>query len=301
MSCHVKNRWSVLRGFTLISVFLGLTVSLLVTTHSLSFLPTFSQWSARWWSSQQLESSASHLTHLFQREFRAIGFYQPSDLFSAKYRNPQLEARYMEQFAIVHNSPFEQFPAVTSTGYDDSQGSDSLAVITQTTRDCRGYQLGYQGEEFLAVNHYFVEDHQLRCRGYDLYVLLGLKEAEGHNAHRSVSLQRGVLMMRVVFLVSRNDQPNHRQLSTPELFIAPSVQTGVEKIGVDLILDSGERSMMQRPFLITTLSGDAITLTTNHLYHHQSFWYPIPNLASRLQVSAHNDAGVLAELTAHVW
>lgn len=289
------------RGFTLISVLLGLMVSLLVTTHFLSFLPTFSQWSARWWANQQLETSVSHVSHRFQREFRTIGFYQPSDLFTADYRNPQLEARYMNQFAVVYNSPFERFPAVTSTGYEQPQGSDSLALITQATRDCRGYQLGYEGEQFLAVNHYFVEKNQLRCRGYDLYVLLGLKAAEGHNSHRSVSLQHGVRMMRMVFLTSRSDHPNQLQLSTPERFIAPSAQTRLEQIGIDLIVDAGERSMFSQSSPIITLSGDVITLTSNSIYQHQSFWYPLANLTRGQQVSTLVDPHYSAELIAHAW
>ncbi|MBU3003627.1 PilW family protein [Paraglaciecola arctica] len=53
--------------------------------------------------------------------------------------------------------------------------SDTLMVMLQGTQDCRGASHGYNNEEFLVVNEYFLDGTSLKCRGFDGRVLRGLK------------------------------------------------------------------------------------------------------------------------------
>ncbi|WP_339722971.1 PilW family protein [uncultured Paraglaciecola sp.] len=58
-------------------------------------------------------------------------------------------------------------------GADSS--SDTLMVMLQGSKDCRGASHGYNDEEFLVVNEYFLDGTSLKCRGFDGRVLRGLK------------------------------------------------------------------------------------------------------------------------------
>jgi type IV pilus assembly protein PilW len=82
--------------------------------------------------------------------------------------------------AFVQNNPIPvvgDFSNGLTKGAIEGAGtaSDTLMVTLQASKDCRGATHGYDDEEFMVVNEYFLDGTSLKCRGFDGRVLRGLK------------------------------------------------------------------------------------------------------------------------------
>lgn len=143
-------------------------------------------------------------------------------------------------------------------------GSDELVITTQTTRDCRGYSLGYSsGTEFPVVNQYYVEDGILRCRGFDLRVLRGQKVATGHNGHNSIALLDGVISFHVLYgLGDTNTGQVQRYVSANEL--TDPMQVVVLRLAVLLRSPETINVNNTREFMI--LDNTALQPNGNYIY-----------------------------------
>lgn len=81
------------------------------------------------------------------------------------------EASFVQNHPVILPGDFVAMPALGATN-GNAGANDQVVIGLQGNVDCRGNRLGYaNGEEFFVVNHYFVQNNTLRCRGFDGRVL----------------------------------------------------------------------------------------------------------------------------------
>ncbi|AEE22120.1 PilW family protein [Paraglaciecola chathamensis] len=83
------------------------------------------------------------------------------------------EASFVQNRPVLLPGDLTTMPLLGTT-QGSAGANDNLVIGFQGSMDCRGNRLGYaQDEEFYVVNHYFVQNNALRCRGFDGRVLRG--------------------------------------------------------------------------------------------------------------------------------
>jgi type IV pilus assembly protein PilW len=164
----------------------------------------------------------------------------------------------VEEAAFIRRHPLimpGDFSSRSSLGSQNNT-QDTLVVSHQATRDCRGYVLGYDGiEEFPVVNEFFVEDNVLRCRGFDLRVLRGMRTAVGHNSHSSIALLDGVVSFQVMYgLGDRLSGQITRYVNASNM----TDPTEVVALRLALLLQSPESINVDNTHTFKLLDADAI-------------------------------------------
>jgi type IV pilus assembly protein PilW len=172
----------------------------------------------------------------------------------------------VEEAAFVKRHPIimpGDFSSRTSLGSQNA-AQDTLVITHQATRDCRGYVLGYDGvEEFPVVNEFFVEDNVLRCRGFDLRVLRGLRTAVGHNSHSSIALVDGVVSFQVMYGVGdRNSGQIIRYVNAADI----ADPTQIVALRLALLLQSPEGINVNNTQTFKLLDADTVSPSEAFVY-----------------------------------
>ncbi|WP_346766586.1 PilW family protein [Paraglaciecola sp. 20A4] len=160
-------------GFTLIELMIALALGLVISGAVIQVMV----------SSRVTQGINQAVTSVQENGRFAISRLRQDTLMTGRYDllEPKLntavdvveEASFVRNHPIVLAGDFISMPELgTSQGI--AGANDSLVVGLQASADCRGNHLGYaQGDEFYVVNHYFVQNNALRCRGFDGRVLRG--------------------------------------------------------------------------------------------------------------------------------
>jgi len=162
------------KGFSLIELMISLTLGLIVSAAVVQVMISNN-------STERLNRSIASA----QENGRFIIARMRNDLVMAgRYDmlRPELnkDVDIVVEAAFVQNNPVPivgDFSNGLTKGVLEGAGtaSDTLMVVLQASQDCRGASHGYNDEEFLVVNEYFLDGTSLKCRGFDGRVLRGLK------------------------------------------------------------------------------------------------------------------------------
>lgn len=162
------------KGFSLIELMISLTLGLIVSAAVVQVMISNN-------STERLNRSIASA----QENGRFIIARLRNDLVMTG-RYDMLRPELNKDVDIVVEAAFAQNNPIPVVG-DFSNGvnkgakegadgtSDTLMVVLQASQDCRGASHGYNDEEFLVVNEYFLDGTSLKCRGFDGRVLRGLK------------------------------------------------------------------------------------------------------------------------------
>ncbi|WP_026377015.1 PilW family protein [Aestuariibacter salexigens] len=127
------------------------------------------------------------------------GMYQDRPEAPADAFDKGEEAQFVRHHPVILPGTFTKRPQLGSL-QGEAGASDTLVVARQSRRDCRGYTLGYDGQQpVFIVNEYYVEGTALKCRGFDGRFLRGQKDAEGHNRHAGFTLLDDVYSFQVLY------------------------------------------------------------------------------------------------------
>ena len=129
------------------------------------------------------------------------------------------EEVFVQGRAVNIAGDFNQRPGLGSIQGADG-APDTLVVSRSGSRDCRGFPLGYNGDEFFhVVNEYFIQNERLMCRGFDGRFLRGLKAAVGHDNHNAFPLLDGVVDFQVQYGVAFPQLAPAEQASRPLQYV----------------------------------------------------------------------------------
>lgn len=162
-------------GFTLVELMITLVLGLVISGAIIQVLVSSSVTNTFNQAVAQVQESGRYIMARLTAEFYEVGRY---DTVSATIDD---SVDIISEAAFVHNNPIAvpgDFVSEVTLGSVQaaSGGNDDLVVSLLALEDCTGNSHGYAaGDEFHAVNHYYVVNNELKCTGYDGRVLRGLK------------------------------------------------------------------------------------------------------------------------------
>lgn len=187
------------RGFSLVELMIALALGAVVSLAIIQIMVGSSVTQQLNRALASTQENGRFVMHRLRQDILHAGRY---DELSGNF---DLNADIAEESIFVRQRPLvlpNTFTSQPTMGIANaSHGKNDQLVLTgQQSRDCRGYHLGYGGNtEFPVVNHYYIQNNVLRCRGFDLRVLRGQKAAVGHNNHNSIALLEGVESFQVMY------------------------------------------------------------------------------------------------------
>jgi type IV pilus assembly protein PilW len=195
------NNKSKQKGFSLIELMISLTLGLIVSAAVVQVMISNN-------STERLNRSIASA----QENGRFIIARLRNDLvMTGRYDmlRPELnkDVDIVVEAAFANNNPIPivgDFSNGLTKGVIEGAGaaSDTLMVVLQGSQDCRGATHGYDDEEFLVVNEYFLDGTSLKCRGYDGRVLRGQKAEVDDDA--SYTLLDDVVNFQVQYGITDN-------------------------------------------------------------------------------------------------
>lgn len=170
-------------GFSLIELMISLTLGLIISAAVVQIMVSNNSTERLNRAITAAQESGRFIISRLRNDLLLAGRYDPL--------RPSLndDVDIVIEGAFVQNNPVPvpgDFLAEALVGASEGADgeSDTLVVSFQGEQDCRGATHGYEDEEFLVVNEYFLTGSTLKCRGFDGRVLNGQKaEEDGDTAY----------------------------------------------------------------------------------------------------------------------
>lgn len=198
-------------GFTLIEIMITLALGLIISTAIIQVMASNSVTERLNRAVASTQESGRFIINRMRNELFMVGMYDELNPLIDNLGNVidlVEENQYVRAHPVILQNEFAIRPTLGSKQGIDG-GNDTLVVSLLAARDCRGYQLGYPDDAlFYAVNEYFVQDKQLKCRGFDGRYLRGQKDAVGHNSHAAFTLLDDVERFQVTYGLSSFSSSN---------------------------------------------------------------------------------------------
>lgn len=202
-----------------------------------------------------------------QQDIRLTGRYDRLSPSLNRAFDTVEEASFLQNHAVVLPATFSYRQTLGSV-QGINGANDSLVISKVAQTDCRGYHLGYgSDEEFPVVNEYFIQDNKLKCRGFDLRVLRGQKEATGHNRHSAFTLLDHVEAFHVLY-GEANDDASGAHMSLNQYITADKITDPqrIVAIRVALLIRSDEPININNVQGFTLLNETSVIPSAAYLY-----------------------------------
>ena len=251
------------QGFTLVEVMIALSLGAVISLAVIQVMISNSVTEKLNRALTSVQENGRFGMLRLQQDVLLAGRYDPLSADLNRSVDIAEESFFVRQHPVVLPS---EFSSRATLGINDgADGSnDRLVVIGQHDLDCRGYHLGYgTGEEFPVVNEYFVEDDTLKCRGFDLRVLRGLRTAVGHNNHAAYSLLDGVESFQVLYGI---DALNNGRVSQYVSADNVAAAENVIAIRIGLLLKSTDAINVNNTQAFAVLNEAPVSPVSTHVY-----------------------------------
>ena len=269
------------RGFSLVELMISLALGLVITAAVIQIMVSNQVTNRFNTAVAQVQESGRFIMLRLQRDLLETGRY---DLVTAQIDNtvdPIVEA------AFVQNNPVGIVGQYTGNGTLGSTqgatgGNDQLVVNLLGDSDCNGNRHGYTvGDQFHVVNHYYVTNDSLYCRGFDGRALRGLRVDPSPSSGQilidnvdSFQVQYGVTAP-----VGGTEAQAVRYITADELddIAAANQQVVALRIGLLLYSDDGAVNQLTAP-RFAVLNETAVTKDTQHYYQVFSHTMTLRNM-----------------------
>jgi type IV pilus assembly protein PilW len=295
MSLFAKTQ----KGFTLVEVMISLALGLIISGAVIQILVSNSITDKLNKAVASTQESGRFIISRMRQELMMVGLYDVldptiSDLGGA------IDLAEEELFLRSHPVPIPgDFVTRINLGAregGDASNSDTLVVSLQGTRDCRGYDLGYDtagapDRLFYVVNEYFLEGEQLKCRGFDGRFLRGQKPAEGHNNHAAFTLLDNVLSFQVLYGITDANSPDERSrpvqyIEADGLAAAYAANSQVVALRIALVIKGDGEVNLDEAATFKLLNENSITAPDNGLYKSFETTITLRNMSNFVRGSA---------------
>ncbi|GGD66373.1 PilW family protein [Lacimicrobium alkaliphilum] len=260
------------RGFSLVELMISLTLGLLISAAIIQVMVSNQVTERVNRSVASVQENGRFFISRMRGELMMTGLYDPLSPNLNTDVDVVDEAAFLQNRPVILAGDFVARPGLGATQGADG-ADDVLVVAFQGLRDCRGYKLGYaDDEEFFVVNEYFVQDNQLKCRGFDGRVLRGQKAAEGNNADAAMTLMDQVQSFQVLYGIANNQAAGDfsarplRYVTADELDDERDAESGIVTIRVAVLLEGDGEVQMDTVPKVRLLNESAVTPPEKRLY-----------------------------------
>jgi type IV pilus assembly protein PilW len=260
-------------GFSLIELMISLTLGLIIATAVIQIFVSTRVTSDLNQSLSELQNSGRYIALRLESELQQAGRYD------AIMGNVDTSVDTTIEASFVQNMPVAiagDYISNLTLGSIQDTSNDELVINMLSNVDCTGNHHGYADDlEFHVVNHYFIEDSQLKCEGFDGRVLRGLKSS-------SVTSSTAILMDNVVsvqFEYGVTEGIDESSGNVIQFITADAIDTirGQEqqvvaiRFAVLLRSENGAR-LAQQNLQVALLNEETMTLDSDYYYqvftHH---------------------------------
>lgn len=186
-------------GFSLVELMVSLLLGTIITSAIIQVLVSSQVTNRLNQAIAEVQESGRFITMRLTNELIETGQYDTLTPNIDGSIDTVVESAWVQNHAIGLAGDFTADDALgSSQGADGSH--DAVVVSMLDTQDCTGNQHGYAGSAFHVVNHYFVTDSKLSCKGFDGRALRGFKVAASPSS--AVTLLDNVVSFQVQYGVS---------------------------------------------------------------------------------------------------
>lgn len=251
------------QGFTLVEVMLALALGAVISLAVIQVMISNSVTERLNRALTSVQENGRFGMLRLQQDVLLAGRYDPLSATLNRSVDVAEEAFFVRQHPVILLNEFSSRATLGIQNNADN-GNDRLVVVGQSDLDCRGYHLGYLStEEFPVVNEYFVEDGTLKCRGFDLRVLRGLRTAVGHNNHAAYSLLDDIESFQVLYGIDALDTGRVSQYVTADNVPAPEQ---VIAIRIGMLVKSTDTINVNNTHAFGVLNEVPISPASTHIY-----------------------------------
>ena len=260
---HRKSKVNRAQGFTLVEVMIALVLGAIISLAIIQIMISNSVTERLNRALTSVQENGRFGMLRLQQNVLLAGRYDPLSTDLNRSVDITEEYFFVRQHPVVLLNELRLRATLGIT--DGADGSnDRLVVLGQHDLDCRGYHLGYlTGEEFPVVNEYFVEKGTLKCRGFDLRVLRGLRTAVGHNNHAAYSLLDGVESFQVLYGIDALNDGRVSQYVNADNVVMPK---NVIAIRIGMLLKSTEEINVNNTQAFAVLDEPPVVPVSSHVY-----------------------------------
>ena len=256
-------------GFSLIELMISLVLGLIILSGVIQVFVSTRATNSLNQAIAEVQEYGRYITLRLQDELREVGRYDLNTTDIEDSTDLVLESSFvLRQPVAIAND----YPAMATLGSTEAAGSasDGLVVNLLAEQDCTGNPFGTNATEHLhIVNHYFVENGQLKCIGYNGRYLRGFSGNPTPSAE--VVLLDGVDNMQVEYGLSADVTDNDGRVVTyvdaSELGNARLANQQVVAIRLALLLKSAPINLQNiANEKVRLLSEAPVTLDQQHYY-----------------------------------
>jgi type IV pilus assembly protein PilW len=266
------NKFSKQGGFTLIEMMISLTLGLIISAAIVQVMISNGVTDRLNRAMSSAQESGRFVISRLRADTLVAGRYDPLSPLLNTSVDIVSEASFVQNHPVPLPGDFVG-DATVGAIQGTSGGNDTLVVNFQGDRDCRGYKLGYdEDEEFFVVNQYFVDGTQLKCRGFDGRVLLGLRAAVGNDSDKAYTILDDVYSFQVQYGIT-NTAASGDNSARPAQYItanaiAAAVTAGSQVVSLRIgVLVKGDADVVVEPVpSFKILNEVAIQPTEKHYY-----------------------------------
>ncbi|WP_010181743.1 PilW family protein [Glaciecola sp. HTCC2999] len=254
-------------GFSLVEVMLSLALGAILSVTVIQVMVSQTVTNKRNRALASVQENGRFAIIKLQQDILQTGRYDQLSPSLQRAKDTAEEAIFLQHSAVVLPATFSRREALGSM-QGVNGANDTLVISKVAQTDCRGYHLGYShDQEFPVVNEYFIQDHKLKCRGFDLRVLRGQQLATGHNNHNAFTILDNVEAFHVVYGVA-NHTAGSTQTTSIQYVTADNLTEPhkVVAIRIGLLIRSDNPINVDNAQGFAVLNEALVLPSSSHLY-----------------------------------
>lgn len=222
------------RGFTLVELMVSLLLGVIISGAIIQVLVSNQVTSRLNQAMASAQEGGRFIVQRLRDDVLRAGLYDRNSPLLNRDVDTLAEESFIHQRTINLPGDFIQRPLLgASQGADGA--ADTLVISMAGSSDCRSLQHGYNGtERFHVVNEYFLEDGQLKCRGFDGRALRGLKAAQGHDGNAAYTLLDDVVDFQVQYGIAFTNAAEN-ELGRPAQYVTAEQLAALRGQGASVV------------------------------------------------------------------
>ncbi|GAB3034394.1 PilW family protein [Bowmanella dokdonensis] len=276
------------KGFSLVELMISLTLGLLISGAIVQVMVSNQVTERLNRAVASVQENGRYFITRIRGDLMMTGFYDTLSPDLDRSVDIIDEESFLQHRAVVLPGDF-----VNAPGLGAQQGAnganDRLVVAFQASEDCRGAEFGYGGDEFFVVNEYYIDDEQLKCRGYDGRVLRGLRSAPVGSDSDPVVLLDQIASFQLLYGIANNQDAGDfsarpiRYVAADQLAAERLADSAVVTIRIAVLLKGDGKIALNNEPDFRLLTEEQQTPPGQHLFKQFETTISLRNLKNQLR------------------
>ncbi|MDA8621011.1 prepilin-type N-terminal cleavage/methylation domain-containing protein [Psychrosphaera sp.] len=200
MRLTLRSKTKTQSGFTLVELLVSLTIGLIITSALVRMYQSNNNLLRYNYALSNIQQDGRYIISTLRASLMEVGRYNDVSQNLDQSVDIEIEKSFIKDNPVVIEGDYAVDVTVFSKN-GAAAGPDTLVVNLMSEDSCTGSNFDFiEGQEFHAVNEYYLDGNTLKCRGHDGRYLRGEK-ANG-SSNQPISLLDNVYDFQVLYGVS---------------------------------------------------------------------------------------------------